>query len=186
MYRNSGDKRVIHSAEKLYAALVVLLKEKKFSKISIKAVCEQAGVGRATFYRNFDYVEDILRFKLAQSFDQLEGFQSTTEVLKTDKRAELAAFFDFWTTKDELLDIIIEADLWSLYDDAYNTASNSRLEMLSRELSLTETEATYLGQSIRASISSNLQLWLSRGKQEGPEELAKLFILTFETFNRVP
>lgn len=41
-------------------ALLDLLEEKSLSSISIKELCERAGVSRPTFYRHFDTVNDVL------------------------------------------------------------------------------------------------------------------------------
>ena len=43
------------------AALLNLLKEKKLADISISELTDRAGVGRVSFYRNYQAKEDILR-----------------------------------------------------------------------------------------------------------------------------
>ena len=48
-------------------ALLKMMKMQSYDSINVKAVCEQAGVGRTTFYRYFDKKsskEDLLVFKL--------------------------------------------------------------------------------------------------------------------------
>lgn len=42
-------------------ALLKLLREKPIEAISISELCGLAGIGRASFYRNFNSKEDILR-----------------------------------------------------------------------------------------------------------------------------
>lgn len=45
----------------LCSTLTEMLKEKKLEEISVKELCERAGVGRASFYRNYAKTEDILK-----------------------------------------------------------------------------------------------------------------------------
>ena len=42
---------------------------KAIEDISISELCDNAGIGRASFYRNFDSKEDILRAYINQLFD---------------------------------------------------------------------------------------------------------------------
>jgi len=44
-------------------ALGILLESKDFADISVKEIVEKAGVGRATFYRNFQDKESVLIYK---------------------------------------------------------------------------------------------------------------------------
>ena len=46
---------------RILEALLELTRERSFGEISISALTERAGVGRASFYRNFKSREDVLR-----------------------------------------------------------------------------------------------------------------------------
>lgn len=64
MYHISDDKRSYESSEMIYDALVTLMNEKEYSKIKINELCERAKLGRVTFYRHYDTIDDVLRKKL--------------------------------------------------------------------------------------------------------------------------
>lgn len=49
-------------------ALLDMLEERQASEITIKELCERAGVSRPTFYRHFDSIEDILGLYAQQVF----------------------------------------------------------------------------------------------------------------------
>ena len=53
---NSAHEMVIDS---LYEALFQLMENKKMNEITVKELCDKAGVSRISFYRNFDYISDI-------------------------------------------------------------------------------------------------------------------------------
>lgn len=52
----------------LYTALLELLQEKEFERISVGALCERAGVSRMTYYRSYTSKEEILVQHLDESF----------------------------------------------------------------------------------------------------------------------
>lgn len=56
----SNEGRRAYVLEHLTDALINLLQEKPLTDISIRELCELAGVGRASFYRNYESIEDIL------------------------------------------------------------------------------------------------------------------------------
>ena len=57
----SNEGRNAYVIEHITDALLKLLREKPIEAISISELCGQAGIGRASFYRNFNSKEDILR-----------------------------------------------------------------------------------------------------------------------------
>ena len=74
MYRIKQDQRTIRSCQLIYDALATLIREKPFSKISVTDVVKTADVGRTTFYRCFDEIEDVLRMRCDQVFDGLVSY----------------------------------------------------------------------------------------------------------------
>lgn len=60
------DLRIIKTRNALSEALISLLKEKKFDDIKVNDLCEVAGISRATFYNNFNTLEEILVYYLTK------------------------------------------------------------------------------------------------------------------------
>lgn len=60
MHHVKNDKRSITSANAIYHGLLSLLETQTCGSITVSAICEVANVSRATFYRNFDFIEDIM------------------------------------------------------------------------------------------------------------------------------
>ena len=55
--RNEAHDMVIES---LTQALLQLMEKKPLNRINVSELCSRAGVGRVSFYRNFDSLDDIL------------------------------------------------------------------------------------------------------------------------------
>lgn len=66
MMIESENPLAIRSKKWIAAALVTLMQEKPFSKITIQEIAQKAELDRRTFYRNFESKEDILRFYVYQ------------------------------------------------------------------------------------------------------------------------
>lgn len=58
---NKNESKYFKSAEKMHAALLTILNNKDFELISVKEICETAGVNRSTFYLHYDNINDLLQ-----------------------------------------------------------------------------------------------------------------------------
>lgn len=56
------DLRIIKTKKKLSEACIDLMKEKPLSDIKVSELCERAGISRATFYNNFNSVDEIFTY----------------------------------------------------------------------------------------------------------------------------
>lgn len=64
MIYSTDNPIAIQSQKWLVAALLDLMKEKPYDKISIKEIAEKADLDRSTFYRNFKSKENVLNLYL--------------------------------------------------------------------------------------------------------------------------
>ena len=55
-----ANKRVAKTREMLKSALTELLKTQPFDRISVKGICEKAGVNRSTFYVHYSCPRDLI------------------------------------------------------------------------------------------------------------------------------
>ena len=55
------DLRVAVTKRMIQEALIRLLEKKSIDKIKIHELCEESGINRATFYRHYETLQDILR-----------------------------------------------------------------------------------------------------------------------------
>ncbi len=57
---NRSESRYFSTAERMDEAFLKLLEKKDFAYISVKEICEQAGVNRSTFYLHYETIGDLL------------------------------------------------------------------------------------------------------------------------------
>ena len=86
----SNEARNAYVKEHITTAILELLREKPIGEISVSELCELAGIGRASFYRNFESKEDIIREYVRQLFQEW-----TSQADKKENRPLRAANFPF-------------------------------------------------------------------------------------------
>ena len=57
---NKSESKYFHTAAKMDVAFLKLLEKKEIEYITVKEICEKAGVNRSTFYLHYETVSDII------------------------------------------------------------------------------------------------------------------------------
>lgn len=177
MYHIKEDQRSIRSAEMLYDGLVRLMGEMPFNTIKVKDLVEASHVGRTTFYRNFDSIEDVLRLRSDQVFDemlqQLIAFVQTHG--NTPRVLLLAPVLRYFYSNSEIIELLIQADRLDIAMASFRRAVvpfKSRIETYYGEIDDVYVE---FGITIRIGIFMNILVrWIETGKQQPPDELADI------------
>lgn len=79
---NNEDTRIQYTKSRLYTALTKLLGEKAIGFITVKEICETAGLNRGTFYLHYSAPIDVLREMQEElSGDGMLDFSGGEEVL---------------------------------------------------------------------------------------------------------
>ena len=94
----SNESRNAYVLEHLTDALLSLLAEKPMNEISISELCNVAGVGRTSFYRNFESKEEILKGHIRRLFQDWVNVWETNPGLSLDK-AVYQVFSHFETNR---------------------------------------------------------------------------------------
>ena len=68
---NRSESKYFATAARMDKAFLELLEEKDFAYITVKEICEKAGVNRSTFYLHYETVNDLLAESARYVFDKL-------------------------------------------------------------------------------------------------------------------
>ena len=174
MYHIKNDQRSIRSAEMLYDGLAILIQEMPFTTIKVKDLVEASHVGRTTFYRNFDEIEDILRLRSDKVFEdmiqyliayvQKYGNESGVMLLKPVLR--------YFYLHSEIIELLIQANR---VDIAMASLHRAVAPYTARALTYLGIDEAYIeyNVTIRIGIVTNILVqWIETGKREPPDELA--------------
>jgi len=111
MYHISDDKRSRESSQWIYEALEALMAEFPYEKITITDICKRAKIGRVTFYRHYDTIDDILRKKCDDKFrDLLAYLKEYADAEKKEARTFLVPFLRFWYINPSVIRAIFRAN----------------------------------------------------------------------------
>lgn len=77
---NKSESKYFNTAQRMDEALVALLNQKPFEFITVKEICNQAGVNRSTFYLHYETIGDLLAETVeATNKDFLSYFAQSSE-----------------------------------------------------------------------------------------------------------
>ncbi len=153
--------------QQITSALLDLLREKKLADISVSELTDRAGVGRVSFYRNYQTKEDILREesdRLIQEWGKLyeANPESAPETL-------FPSLFDFYREHRDFYTTLYEAGMSTIMMDTIISTIQITPEMPNLE--------AYMKSFWAYGIYGWMLEWIKRGMQESGSELIGLFQL---------
>lgn len=164
MYHIKNDKRCIRSAEAIAEALTELVAIKPFMDITITDVQKKAAVGRSTFYRLFDTIDDVVTYIVDRNFVEvvkgykdlsMRGFTIACLTGIIEKGDSLVSFLS--SGRDELITKSLRRNL----HDAVMQADPAY-----------EYEIQYRFAIFASACISVIRVWDEGGRKESIEELA--------------
>ncbi len=184
---NKAESKYFNTAVKMDEAFLELLSQKDFEYITVKEICEKAGVNRSTFYLHYETVADLLKESIAYInrrfatyFSDKNGFDShriaTAEAqeLYLITPSYLIPYLEFIRDHARVFQTSVEK--------AHLLGSEAKFEELFRQIfspimtryRIPEEQQRYLITFYIEGIMGIVKVWLRSGCQEEPEAIAQL------------
>jgi AcrR family transcriptional regulator len=154
--------------------LAALMREKEFAAITVTDLVEAAKVGRTTFYRHFDEIEDILRMRndqvsqgladYLQAYRRKYAHESGTNVLKPVLR--------YFYLHSEIVELLLMADRIDIFQESIRRLLEPHKPMLAARYEVEEDYVDYIIALRAGAITNILTRWIETGKKQAPDELA--------------
>ena len=147
-------------------AIIELLKTKTIDKISIDEITKKAGVGRATYFRNFSSKSEAITFKINTLWDNwceksgITKEQNYTVINSID-------FFEFSYKYKDLYKLLYDQGLQNTIYDAF-------YKVITKQQRSTPNEY-YKSRFLSYGVYGIVNEWVKRDFEETPNELS--FIL---------
>ena len=148
--------------ECITTALIQMLEKQRFEDISITELVRKAGVGRVSFYRNFDSKEDVLRKHLGAL---LKEWRKQYEGVKDYNLVQ--AIFEHYYKNRELCILLYKRGLSNISLESVKEACGAKPEQ--------SNVIAYTSAFIAYGLYGWIEEWFKRGMQETPEEMAQLW-----------
>lgn len=112
MSQSTGQEMNALTKECIFTALMLLMKEKDYSAITITDLTKKAGVSRMAYYRNYNSKEDIIIQYMDEVFN--DYFKEVIGNYHEDFSSIYTAFFSHFRKNRELVEVLIQANLTDL------------------------------------------------------------------------
>lgn len=171
-----NDRKTRYTRKALRDSLMELMKEKPFSKITIKELCENADINRTTFYIHYTDQLDLLRHIEDETLSWAK--ETVHSIMEHNASREMIGYlesvFQFFLDNKELSILMglqgeqsFQRLLFTTIYEQCNIAPSSNKSPAAREL--------YIIFIINGTIGL-IQHWIQSGFQQSPKELAMIVL----------
>ncbi len=171
MYHISNDKRSQKSAELIWQGMEKCLQEKSFEKLRITDIYQKSFVSRATFYRLFDSLQDVIVYecdciymRLAKEIKQ-ESFRS--------KQDFFIYLIESWLKQEVLIKTLVENNMINVIYETHMKNTELMKKIFLENVMISDSEADYLISVLANIIPAALNVWGLHGKAESSIEIYK-------------
>lgn len=163
LYHLTTHIRVKKSAELIKEALIKCLHEKDFSLISVSDLQKISGVSRATFYRIFDNIYDVLCYYCDQLVIDID---EQYDIFLKSGGVDIYKFvLSFWTENYEFLEALYISQRWDILQTSMETHAKNLRAHLTKSF-ISNQEADYFFSITSGALSGILMTWIRHGKKE--------------------
>ena len=160
----SNEARNAYVTEHITGALLSLLKEKPMQDISISEIVDAAGVGRTSFYRNYETKEDIIKKHIV---DLIEKWDQEYKASGKGSNAELyGSLFQHLKANADFYLLLKERNLMHLFLEVFLERNGPKSEY--------ENMWAYTTAFITYGTYGWIEEWIGRGMQESAETMAEM------------
>ena len=169
MYHISNDIRSKKSAELIWQGMEKCLLEKNLDKVRITDIYQKSYVSRATFYRLFDSIQDVIAYECDCIYLQLaENIQAA----HFRSRQEIFLFLiEEWLKQEVLIKTLVENNMISIIYDTHMKNHSLLKQLFLEDISLSDRESDYLVSILANIIPAAVNTWYLHGQTETPKEI---------------
>ncbi len=165
----NNERAMKRSKAQIYSALMKLLQTKPYRRITVSQVCDSAGVSRPTFYKNFDSMDAVIRFRLLQLKKSYDRSHSRSGDICT----RLTDFYAFVRSNPEIDLLLTKGKLFPAFEEIVREDYQAR--MTNRKgRALDGAVLEYLPGYLSATVVSLLRKWVESGYRQTPEQMGEL------------
>lgn len=174
--KNSNQRRML-TKYLVHEALLKLLKEKSINKISIKELCQVAGINRTTFYNHYGSQYDVLN-EIAEAYMQSTSFT----MLKESERGRniyecLVSILEYMKENIEFAKLMLEQEHYDLFTQIIKSLpqfDQMVIKHLPEKLDLDKRNA--IASYVQYGSVKLLKEWILSDCMKSPEEEAMLIL----------
>ena len=175
------NRQALRSQRFLQEALIGLLKEKPYRKITISDISDRADLARPTFYAHFNTKDDLLLSYVdgifEQIFDQLLAAAKSIQKDDPTGEAVMINLFKLWQENGDILRLVRTADIDMLilgHLREYHRKTYLQTITVNPEIHLNPVLAGYIQNFLASTTVALLAQWMDEDMRHSPECMGKL------------
>lgn len=170
------DRRKKYTRRVLKESLLELLKEKPFSAVTVKEICELADVNRSTFYAHYRDQFDLLETIENEIIEDMEEYLHQYNLQKKEDAVRMTEkLIEYFAAKHEELKILLHVQSESSFEEkVMEVAYHFLTSEWTVHEHLDENFSAYSSAFIISGSVEVLKMWLSSGMKESPRLMAEL------------
>lgn len=179
MKNKKTDRRVKYTKMVLKKSFVNLLKKKTLSKITIKEICEDADINRATFYSHYSDQYDLLcqiENELIEDINHyLESYSFSIEGKEAVEMLEM--IFEYIKENAELCAVLLSdnGDI-NFQKQVRKIVQIQCISEWTANKSMNKDDAEYIYSFFTIGSVGVIQKWLSEGMKKSAREMAEMIL----------
>lgn len=195
---NKNESKYFNTAVKMDKALISLLEKKDFEYITIKEICEAAGVNRSTFYLHYENTADLLKETTKYILDSFLTYFSVNRETITLKYNTcelkdlvfitpeyLTPYLTFIKENQFVFKTSIK-HLGSMnFDKVYNKMFEFIFNPVLERFSFPEEDREYVLKFYLTGITAIVMEWLKKDCKDSIEDISRIIIQCVIGQNRV-
>lgn len=179
MVEDKVDRRVKYTKMVLKESFINLLEKKDISQISIKEICEDADINRATFYAHYSDQHDLLRKIQSELLDNISVYLEELDQINNNMNAILTAekIFEYIRENAKLCRLLLSerGDL-DFQKQVMMLVYDRIITELTDNSRITKEDAEYVYSFTITGCVGIVQKWLDDDMKKSPHFMAEMVI----------
>lgn len=168
------DRRKKYTRMVLKDSLLQLLKEKQFSAITVKEICEAADINRSTFYAHYADQYELLEKIEEEMIDDLNLYLSSYNFKEKNEMLLMTEkIIEYFSTKKDEVQILLNTNGNSSFQLKVMKVAQRYIIKQWKEFERIDDELSeFLSLFIVSGSVQVMKLWLNEGMEKSPKEMA--------------
>ena len=188
---NKSESKYLNTARLMDEALINILDKKDFEYITVKEVCEKAGVNRSTFYLHYEGMHDLLdeasRYLNDLFLEHMKKSNVNSEIVKKISTTPLeklrlvtpeyvTPYLEFISEHKKLFITSVRVCGLLKLDKAYAALYKHVLEPILARFNVEEAERGYVADFYIHGLIAIVTRWIKNGLKEPIEKITDIII----------
>lgn len=156
--------------ESIFTALMILMKQKNFSEITITELTKRAGVSRMAFYRNYNKMEEVITLYLMEYLEECSKHLINNNKLDNYESARI--YFSCFRQQETLITNLIHSNMANLIFESSVEFFHVLSKNIICERPCSPEKHKYFAEFIVGGLYKVLIEWAQTGMSESDEKMA--------------